>query len=123
MENEYLKYCRYYKGEETNPYRNYKTEKERYIAHFWEAEMRFCIHGNKPYFINEEYISMMSDCSPEIRHITEDKTLPIEVRGMVAFFIDDIYIIPRWLTHHILSIMAKSDACRGRLSGFGFNYI
>ena len=90
MENEYLKYCRYYKGEETNPYRHYKTEKERYIAHFWEAEMRFCIHGNKPYFINEEYISMMSGCSPEIRHITEDKTLPLEVRAMIAFAIDDL---------------------------------
>ena len=88
--NKYLKYCKYYKGEETNPYRNYKDEKEKLLFNFWEAEMRCCIHSNKSYFINEEYISMMSDCSPEIRHITEDKTLPIEVRGMVAFFIDDI---------------------------------
>ena len=84
------KHCRYYKGEETNPYRYHKNEKERYIACFWEAEMRCCIHSNKSYFINEEYISMMSDCSPEIRHITKDKTLPIEVRGMIAFAIDDL---------------------------------
>ena len=88
--NKYLKYCKYYKGEETNPYRYHKNEKEKLLFNFWEAEMRFCIHGNKPYFINEEYISMMSDCSPEIRHITEDKTLPLEVRAMIAFAIDDL---------------------------------
>jgi hypothetical protein len=90
MENEYLKYCRYYKGEETNPYIYCKTEKERYIACFWEVEMRFSIHCNMLYSTNEECISMMSDCSPEIIHITEDKTLPLEVRAMIAFAIDDL---------------------------------
>lgn len=89
-ESKYLKYCKYYKGEEFNPYKHYKNEKERLLSCFWEAEMRYCLKGNKPYFENEKYISMMSECSPEIRHITDDKTLPIEVRAMAAFFIDDI---------------------------------
>ena len=88
--NKYLKYCRYYKGEKTNPYRNYKDEREKLLFNFWEAEMRYCIIGNKPYFENEKYISRITAYYPEIRHITEDKTLPLEVRAMIAFAIDDL---------------------------------
>ena len=88
--NKYLKYCKYYKGEEYNPYRYYKNEKEKLLFNFWEAEMRYCLKGNKSAFENEEYISSISGYYPEIRHVTEDNTLPIEVRAMVAYAIEDL---------------------------------
>lgn len=83
--NKYLKFCRYYKGEETNPYRNYKDEREKLLFNFWDAEMRFCIQSDKSDFINEDFISMMSKAAPEIRHITKDKSQPIESRAIIAY--------------------------------------
>ena len=35
-------------------------------------------------------MSFISGYYPEIRHITEDKTLPLEVRAMIAYAIDDL---------------------------------
>ena len=90
MVNKHIKYCKYYKGENENPYKNLSIKEELYRSCFWLAEEQFCRIDNKSRFINEEYISMMSGCSPENRHITEDKTLPLEVRAMIAFAIDDL---------------------------------
>ena len=52
--NKYLKYCKYYKGEETNPYRNYKDEWEKLLFNFWDAGRCYYMKTYKTKFENEE---------------------------------------------------------------------
>lgn len=84
MNKEFLKYCKYYKGEKTCPF----PLGEKY--NFWKSEAQYFFVENKSKFENENYISMMTEAAPEIRHITENKSIPIQARAMVAWIIDDI---------------------------------
>ena len=84
MDSTLLKYCKYYNGEDECPF------KDGINRYFWQEESLFCSLSSTSRFTNEEYIAFMSECAPEIRHITEDKNIPIQTRAIVAFAVDDI---------------------------------
>lgn len=82
--DKYLLYTKYFHGERNCPF----DDHDRMC--FWSSERRYCYLEHHEKFENEEYIKSMSECAPEIRHITENKNAPLELRAMVAWMIDDI---------------------------------
>lgn len=70
-----IKYCRYYKGEEQNPFDNIDQDK----AMLWFYEMCFVIHGQR--YDYDDYLSEYDVVG--LTSFAEDDGVPIEYKALL----------------------------------------
>lgn len=80
--DELLKLCKYYKGEENNPFKPGTTD---YL--WWNGEEQLCaaVEEDNSYFdtLLDDYKKVQNDCSG----VLADKSVPLNIRAII-FYLD-----------------------------------
>lgn len=83
MNNSYLKFCKYYHGEKSNPF----PASDLTSRHFWMMELQFTnnIYGQAEY---EYFLSLYKKVKDEdriMRPLYQNESLPLEVRVFLTY--------------------------------------
>ena len=83
MNNSYLKFCKYYHGEESNPF----PDTERTSRHFWMMELQFTnnIFGKPAYNVFLSLFEKVKDEDKIMRPLYKNENLPLEVRVFLTY--------------------------------------